>query len=65
MKMKRYEPKKAHEIVDTIQKRLTAEERDFWWRLTHKLISILDEEDREQVEETPERRTGGEHMPSV
>ena len=39
MKMKRYEPKKAHEIVDTIQKRLTAEERDFWWRLTHKLIS--------------------------
>ena len=39
MKMKRYEPKKAYETVDMIQKRLTAEERDFWWRLTHKLIS--------------------------
>ena len=62
MKMKRYEPNKAHEIVDTIQKRLTAEER--------LLVAIdtqtdFDEEDREQVEETPERRTGGEHMTSA
>jgi hypothetical protein len=38
MKLKDYTPRKAHKIVHTIQKQLTANERDFWWRLTHRTI---------------------------
>jgi hypothetical protein len=38
MKLKNYEPKKAHRTVHGIQKNLTANERDYWWRLTHRVI---------------------------
>jgi hypothetical protein len=38
MKLKDYEPRKAHEIVHTIQRMMTANERDYWWRLTHRVI---------------------------
>ena len=38
MKLRNYEPKKAHKTVHTIQKLLTANERDYWWRLTHRVI---------------------------
>ena len=38
MKMKNYTPKKAHRNIQSIQKMMTAVERDFWWRLTHRVI---------------------------
>ena len=40
MKLKGYSPRKAHESIDGIQKKLTANERDYWWRMTHGLISV-------------------------
>ena len=52
MKLRNYEPKKAHKAVFTIQKLMTANERDYWWRLTHKVIQTKKREtQREQVEE--------------
>jgi hypothetical protein len=39
-KLKDYQPNKAHKHVNEIQKQLSADERDYWWRRTHKLISI-------------------------
>ena len=38
LKTKNYEPKRAHANIRTIQRNLTAKERDYWWRLTHKLV---------------------------
>ena len=38
MRLKDYVPKKAHATVHSIQKMLTAAERDYWWRLTHRAI---------------------------
>ena len=38
LRAKNYTPKRAHENVRKIQRNLKAKERDYWWRLTHKLI---------------------------
>ena len=38
LKLKKYKPRKTHENIQTIQKELTANERDYWWRLSHRLI---------------------------
>ena len=38
LKAKNCTPKRAHENVRKIQRNLKAKERDYWWRLTHKLI---------------------------
>ena len=38
-RIKDYTPNPAHEIVLNIDSYLTPEERDYWWRLNHKLIS--------------------------
>jgi len=59
MKLKNYEPKKAHKAVHTIQKQLTANERDYWWRLTHRVIQTKTREshwkkDEKGVSETRE-----------
>jgi hypothetical protein len=40
LKLKNYTPKQAHMNIKLINKKLTPKERDFWWRHTHKLISI-------------------------
>ena len=39
-KTKDYIPNKAHKKVHKIQKYLTPEERNYWWRFNHKIISI-------------------------
>ena len=39
-KIKDYIPNKAHKTVHKIQKYLTPEERNYWWRFNHKIISI-------------------------
>ena len=38
MKLKDYKARKAHKAVHEIQKKMTANERDYWWRLTHRVI---------------------------
>ena len=38
LKLKKYKPSNTHENIQTIQKELTANERDYWWRLSHRLI---------------------------
>jgi hypothetical protein len=38
MTLRQYIPKKAHKAVHEIQKQMTANERDYWWRLTHRVI---------------------------
>ena len=50
MTLKNYIPKKAHKAVHEIQRQMTANERDYWWRLTHRVIQTKKRE-REQVEE--------------
>ena len=38
MKIKDYEPRRAHKTIQKIQKQMTADERNYWWRLTHRTI---------------------------
>ena len=44
--MKNYKPSEAHKTVKTIQKMLTAKERDYWWRLTHRVTPIKKKESK-------------------
>ena len=44
--MRYYEPRQTHGIIQSIQRRLTAKERDFWWRLTHKTIQTRKRESK-------------------
>ena len=44
LKIGNYEPKKAHRYIRCIHKKLTADERDYWWRMTHELISTKHKE---------------------
>ena len=39
-KLKNYTPKEAHTNINKIKCYLTPEERHFWWKLTHKTVSI-------------------------
>ena len=52
-----YEPKKAHRIVHTIQKLMTANERDYWWRLTHRVIQTKNRESKWKKDENGENVT--------
>ena len=45
-KIKDYIPNKAHQTVHKIQKYLTPEERNYWWRYSHKIISIKKTENK-------------------
>jgi hypothetical protein len=51
MRVKNYEPRKAHRIVHTIQKLMTATERDYWWRLTHRVIQTKNRESKWKKDE--------------
>ena len=44
MKLRNYEPRKAHKAIHEIQKQMTATERDYWWRLTHRTIQTKNRE---------------------
>jgi hypothetical protein len=57
MKLKNYEPKNAHRIVHGIQKKLTAKERDYWWRLTHRVIQTKVRESKWKKNESGENMT--------
>ena len=46
MKLTGYTPKAAHRTIKTIQRKLTAKERDYWWRLTHRVVSIKKRESK-------------------
>ena len=46
MKVKDYTAKNAHKNVKDIQKRLTADERNYWWRLTHRVTPIKKRESK-------------------
>ena len=46
MKLKDYTAKNAHKNVKDIQKRLTADERNYWWRLTHRVTPIKKRESK-------------------
>ena len=54
LRARKYKPKKAHENIDSIQDKLTADERDYWWRLTHELISTKNKESKWKREESGE-----------
>ncbi len=34
LKIQDYEPRRAHKTIQKIQKQMTADERNYWWRLT-------------------------------
>ena len=57
MKLKNYKPKKAHKIVQGIQKQMTANERDYWWRLTHRVIQTRNRDSKWQKDENGESVT--------
>jgi hypothetical protein len=46
MKLRKYEPRKAHKAVHQIQKQMKATERDYWWRLTHRVIQTKNRESK-------------------
>ena len=35
-----YTPSIAHTVLEDIEKRLTPKEREYWWKVTHNIISI-------------------------
>ena len=39
-KIKNYKPNPAHATISQIYEYLTPEERDYWWRFNHRLVSI-------------------------
>ena len=57
MKLRNHEPKKAHKTVHTIQKQMTANERDYWWRLTHRVIQTKKRESKWKKDENGESAT--------
>ena len=57
MKLRNYEPKKAHRAVHGIQKNLTANERDYWRRLTHRVIQTKARESNWKKDESGESVT--------
>ena len=57
MKVGKYKPKKAHKHVNDIQKQLTATERDYWWRLTHRVIQTKQRESHWKKDENEEFET--------
>ena len=59
MKLKNDTPSRAHKTISSIHKSLSAEERDYWWRLTHKLIST------KKAESKWRRKENGELVDSV
>mmetsp|Transcript_35726 Transcript_35726/g.43043 ORF Transcript_35726/g.43043 Transcript_35726/m.43043 type:complete len:102 (+) Transcript_35726:1-306(+) len=38
--LKNYTPNPAHKVVNKVQKFPTPEERNYWWKLNHNLISV-------------------------
>ena len=54
MKMKNYTPKEAHRNIHAIQKTMTAVERDYWWRLTHRTIQTKKRESKWKKDERGE-----------
>ncbi len=53
MKIKDYEPRRAHKIIQKIQKQMTADERNYWWRLTH--ITIQTKKRQSEWKKTEDR----------
>jgi hypothetical protein len=51
MTLKNYIPKKAHNAVHEIQRQMTANERDYWWRLTHRVIQTKTRESKWKKDE--------------
>ena len=48
------EPRQTWTTLDRIQKRMTAKERDYWWRMTHGLISLKKTESKWKRDEDEE-----------
>ena len=46
MKLKDYTAKNAHENVKSIQEMLIADERNYWWRFTHRVTPIKKRESK-------------------
>ena len=40
MRIKKHEPRKIHKKIMKIQKKLTADEKNYWWRLSHKTLQM-------------------------
>ena len=57
MKLRNYEERKAHRYVHEIQRQLTATERDYWWRLTHRVIQTKTRESHWKIDENGEKET--------
>jgi len=57
MTIRNYEPKKAHRVIHGIQRKLTAKERDYWWRLIHKTIQTKVKESKWKKNERGENET--------
>ena len=51
LKTGKYKADTAHKNIQGIQTKLTAAERDYWWRLTHNLISTKKKESGELVKD--------------
>ena len=54
LKTGKYKADTAHKNIQGIQTKLTAAERDYWWRLTHNLISTKKKESKWKREESGE-----------
>ena len=57
MKLRNYEPKKAHKAVQEIQKQMTPNKRDYWWRLTHRVVQTKNRESKWKKDESGENVT--------
>jgi hypothetical protein len=57
MRLRDYTPKKAHTHVNEIQKQLSATERDYWWRLTHRVIQTKQRESHWKKDENENSET--------
>jgi hypothetical protein len=54
MKLRDYTPKTSHKIIQTIQKMLTADERNYWWRLAHRVTPLKKRESKWKKEKNGE-----------
>ena len=45
-RIRKYTPNTAHAVLYNIDKYLTPEERNYWWRLNHKLVSTKQTESK-------------------
>ena len=50
-KLKNYILNPAHKVVHTIQKNLTPEEQNYWWKMNHDLVSIEQTESKFKQEQ--------------